>query len=323
MSMNETIKQFLDRASKAYYSGSPIISDAVFDQLSDTYGYTKVGATVGTDVETNKHLYPLFSLQKYYEDEDKAKPLADYTDVVCTPKLDGAAVSLLYIDGDLAKATTRGDGVVGQDVTRKFLATKMVPHSVDTKLKVFQVDGELVAPINIENARNYAAGALNLKSVEEFAQRALSFIAYSVRHTTQQTYRQDLQWLASAGFGVISEDNLDKIFPCDGVVFRVNSNKLFDELGYTSKHPRGAYAKKQRGEHVETTLLAVEWQVGKTGKVTPVAILDPVYIGDALVSRATLNNPGFIEMLGIEIGDRVAIIRAGEIIPCITHKVEP
>jgi DNA ligase (NAD+) len=128
--------------------------------------------------------------------------------------------------------------------------------------------------------------------------------------------------LQAYGFGVINEADLDKIFPCDGVVFRVNDNKQFFEMGYTAKHPRGAYAKKERAAHVETTLLSVEWQVGKSGKVTPVAILEPVYIGDALVSRATLNNPGFIEMLDLRIGDRVAIIRSGEIIPCILHKVD-
>jgi DNA ligase (NAD+) len=128
--------------------------------------------------------------------------------------------------------------------------------------------------------------------------------------------------LRSYGFGVINEPDLDKIFPCDGIVFRVNDNKTFYEMGFTAKHPRGAYAKKERAAHVETKLLDVEWQVGKSGKVTPVAILEPVYIGDALVSRATLNNPGFIEMLDLRIGDTVAIIRSGEIIPCILHKVD-
>jgi DNA ligase (NAD+) len=92
-------------------------------------------------------------------------------------------------------------------------------------------------------------------------------------------------------------------------------------LGYTAKHPRGAYAVKERGASVETRLLDVIWQTGKTGKVTPVAILEPVMIGDALVSRATLNNIAFIRALDIKIGDTVGVIRSGEIIPCITHKV--
>jgi DNA ligase (NAD+) len=150
----------------------------------------------------------------------------------------------------------------------------------------------------------------------------LSFFAYGSQPCVTTTYRQDLDVLKQYGFNVISEPDLDKIYPCDGVVFRVNDNQLFQDLGYTAKHPRGAYAKKERQAHVETKLLSVEWQVGKSGKVTPVAILEPVYIGDALVSRATLNNPGFIEMLNLQIGDTVAIIRSGEIIPCILHKVD-
>jgi NAD-dependent DNA ligase len=313
------LEQYLDQASIAYYSGNPIISDQQFDQLAESCGYSKVGAKHHANVE--QHLYRMFSLQKYYEDEDQKQPLEGVRDVVATPKLDGAALSLLYVDGQLVRALTRGDGLEGQVVTDKFLASKIVPHSISYK-GVVQITGEIVAPINIENARNYAAGALNLKSAEEFCERALSFFAYAVTPSTNSTYREDLRMLHGWGFGTINEDSLDKIFPCDGVVFRVNSNQVFDSMGFTSKHPRGAYALKQRAEHVETTLLDVEWQVGKSGKVTPVAILEPVYIGDALVSRATLNNPGFIEMLGLEIGDRVAVHRAGEIIPCILHKVE-
>jgi DNA ligase (NAD+) len=187
---------------------------------------------------------------------------------------------------------------------------------------IYQITGEIVAPINIENARNYAAGALNLKDVAEFRSRALSFFAYGVQPILTPTFNQDLELLKSAGFSVINEPDLDKIFPCDGVVFRVNNNSQFYEMGYTAKHPRGAYAKKERAAHVETQLLGVEWQVGKSGKVSPVAILEPVLIGDALVSRATLNNPGFIEMLDLQIGDTVAVIRSGEVIPCILHKVD-
>lgn len=320
------IKQFLDSASAAYYAGSPIISDEQFDRLAESCGYDVVGAP--ETGKTAKHLYQMYSLQKFYEDEGQKRPLEGYSDIAASVKLDGAAISLLYIDGQLVQALTRGDGVEGQLITDKLLATNMVPHTLDgNKItggipSVLQVTGEVVAPINIENARNYAAGSLNLKDVQEFKTRALSFFAYGMYPNIAKTYRGDLAALQTLGFGVINEADLDKIFPCDGVVFRVNDNKLFEELGYTAKHPRGAYAKKERAQHVETKLLDVEWQVGKSGKVTPIAILEPVYIGDALVSRATLNNPGFIEMLDLQIGDTVAVIRAGEIIPCILHKVD-
>ena len=312
------ITQFLDSASAAYYAGSPFISDEQFDRLADSVGYNAVGSKQHSNKE--RHLYQMYSLQKYYEDEGN-RPLEGIRSLATSVKLDGAAISLLYVDGNLVRGLTRGDGVEGQLITDKLLATKIVPHEIPHK-GVVQITGEIVAPINIENSRNYAAGSLNLKDVNEFKTRALSFFAYGVQPTLADTFNEDMKILHSYGFGVINEPDLDKIFPCDGVVFRVNDNKTFYEMGFTAKHPRGAYAKKERAAHVETTLLDVEWQVGKSGKVTPVAILEPVYIGDALVSRATLNNPGFIEMLDLQIGDRVAIIRSGEIIPCILHKVD-
>jgi DNA ligase (NAD+) len=187
---------------------------------------------------------------------------------------------------------------------------------------VIQVIGEIVAPKHIENARNYAAGSINLKDLAEFNTRAISFFAYGVFPTITPSFQDDMKYLDKLGFDSVYVLDLHNIYPCDGLVFRVSSNEAFASLGYTAKHPKGAYAKKERAEAVETQILAVEWQVGKSGKVTPVAILEPVYIGDALVSRATLNNPGFIEMLGLCIGDTVGVIRSGDIIPCITHKVD-
>jgi len=313
------LEQYLNKASRAYYAGLPIISDEQFDKLAESCGYSTVGAKPTGN--TAKHYYQMFSLQKYYEDES-IRPLAGYTEFSMTAKLDGAAISLLYIDGILVQALTRGDGVEGQIITEKIMAHKnLVPTKIDLP-GIYQVTGEIVAPKHIENARNYAAGALNLKDIDEFKVRALSFFAYGVQPNICSKYTDDLLKLKRLGFGVINETELSKIYPCDGVVFRLDDNKLFQELGYTAKHPRGAYAKKERAEHVETKLIDVEWQVGKTGKVTPVAILEPVLIGDAMVSRATLNNPGFIEMLNLQIGDTVAVIRSGEIIPCILHKVE-
>ena len=312
------ITQYLDSASAAYYAGSPFISDVQFDKLADSVGYQAVGAKQNS--KTQKHLYQMYSLQKFYEDEG-TQPLQGIRGIATSIKLDGAALSLLYVDGNLVRALTRGDGVEGQLVTDKFLGNPIVPQTVPFQ-GVYQITGEIVAPINIENSRNYAAGALNLKDPQEFHGRALSFFAYGVQPTLHDTFNADMNALQLAGFGVINESDLDKIFPCDGIVFRVNDNKTFYEMGYTAKHPRGAYAKKERAQHVETKLIGVEWQVGKSGKVSPVAILEPVYIGDALVSRATLNNPGFIEMLDLQIGDTVAVIRAGEIIPCILHKVD-
>ena len=313
------LEQYLNLASRAYYSGAPIISDAQFDQLADSIGFNQVGAKQHRNVE--KHYQQMYSLQKYYEDEEQRRPLEGVRDIITSIKLDGAAISVLYVDGNLARVLTRGDGTEGQLITDKFLATKLIPHTIPQK-GIVQVTGEIVAPKSVENSRNYAAGALNLKDPTEFGTRAVNFFAYGVSPNLNKTFSEDMKMLGQWGFSTVQEADLEHIYPNDGVVFRANDNAVFQDMGFTSKHPRGAYALKVRAEHVETTLLAVEWQVGKSGKVTPVAILEPVYIGDALVSRATLNNPGFIEMLDLQIGDRVAIVRAGEIIPCILHKVD-
>lgn len=313
------IKAYLDEASISYYSGSPIISDEVFDRLAESIGYSKVGAKQHENV--CKHFYPMWSLQKYYEDEG-VKPLAEYSNKSSTPKLDGAAISILYLDGKLSQVLTRGDGTEGRDITNKFLASKtLIPHSIDL-LGAYQVTGEIVAPKHVENSRNYAAGALNLKDEAEFCTRAINFFAYGVYPYLTNSFSNDMQELSRLGFNTVQDPDIHKIYDCDGVVFRIDDNKLFTELGYTSKFPRGAYALKERKEAVETEILAVEWGVGKSGKVTPVAILKPVMIGDKCVTRATLNNSAFIEALGICIGDTVGVVLNGEIIPGITHKVE-
>lgn len=316
--MNQQLQQFLDRASLAYFEGHPIISDDQFDRLADSCGYSKVGYTAS---DTEKHAFQMYSLQKWYRDSNKANPLATVDgSIVKTPKLDGAAVSLLYIERQFVRGLTRGDGREGKDVTDKLKT--LVPQTIGFGGNITQIVGEVVAPKTVENSRNYAAGSLNLNSLEEFKTRTLQFVAYSVYPYLTPYYTADLDQLTNSGFlTVLNCTNLEELYPTDGVVFRVNSNETFEELGYTSKHPRGAYAEKVRQEGVETTLLSVEWQVGKTGKVTPVAILEPVLVGDAQVTRATLNNPGFIEALGLEIGDRVLVRRAGEIIPEIVSKV--
>ncbi len=313
------IVEFLNTAARHYYNGEPIISDEQFDRLAESVDYKNIGAKQHAHLE--KHYQPMFSLQKMYADENKTSPLEGNKDVVRSIKLDGAALSLLYIDHVFARALTRGDGVEGTIVTEKFLDGRRIPLRISIP-GIVQIVGEIAAPKHVENSRNYAAGALNLKDVSEFSTRAVEFFAYGVWPYQSEHYDSDLVALQREGFSTVIDRNLAEIYPSDGIVFRVNSNAEFDKLGYTASHPRGAYAKKERGEVVETTLLDVIWQVGKSGKVTPVAILSPVLVGDAKVSRATLNNPGFIEALGLQLGDTVAIRRAGEIIPQVVHKVE-
>jgi DNA ligase (NAD+) len=316
----DKIKEFLNRAARHYYNGDPIISDEQFDQLADSIGYNLVGSKQHENTE--KHFRRMYSLQKYYEDESAENPLEGFVNVSMTPKIDGAAVSILYVDGKLARVLTRGDGIEGRIITDKFLATKLIPHTISQGLgDVVQITGEIAAPKTVENSRNYAAGALNLIDPEEFKTRAVVFFAYGIYPNPTASFDDDMKTLRRAGFSTVQDRNIAEIYPTDGVVFRLNNNEDFEAQGYTSKHPNGAYARKERSECVETVLLGVEWQVGKSGKVTPVALLEPVQVGDAVVSRATLNNPTFIEALDLRIGDRVAIRRAGEIIPQIVHKV--
>ena len=310
------MNKFLAYAAAKYYAGEPIITDAEFDRLATQYNYENVGAPVDIS-RAVAHAYPMYSLQKCFVGDPIIKlPSAD---VIETPKLDGAAVSLLYINGELVLALTRGDGKLGEIITEKMrLITPPECHGG----AVMQVTGEVVASKTIPNSRNYAAGALNLKSLEEFKTRNLTFVAYGVEsdNCLWKSFTDSMSWLAEDGFNVITESEWEQ-FPQDGRVFRINSNLKFKELGYTGKHPRGAFALKEVAEGVVTTLEAVEWQVGRSGKVTPVAILNPIKIGDATVSRATLNNYKYITDLNLEIGCQVEVVRSGEIIPMVVRRI--
>lgn len=301
-----------DKARKAYYEGKPIMSNEEYDRL---FGYT---GPVGFTDSSNEieHLYPMYSLQKYYVGEG-FPPLTG--DLLVTPKLDGAAVALVYRNGAYFSATTRGDGKRGKDVTHKM--GFLVPASI-VCIEAVQITGELVAYRGTENARNYASGALNLKSQQEFLEKRknLEFIAYDMQGLDGfSTYQDSLAFLHGQDFHTV--DRVDPVeFPTDGLVYRYQSNRLYKEAGYTAKHPRGAYAEKVRDKPVVTKLLDVVWQTGKSGKITPVGILEPVMIEDAEISRATLNNMAYIEALGLEKGCMVEVIRAGKIIPCIVGK---
>lgn len=324
---NDYLLDLQKKANLSYDRGFPIMDDSTYDALfGDTGG---IGAPTG-DIP---HTIPMYSLQKHYK-EDGEPPFPNNGNLVETPKLDGAAVSLLYKSGVLVQALTRGDGKLGRSIIDKAIAL----DSVVTQLMMpydCQIIGEMVASKNVSNSRNAASGSLGLKNLEEFQARAeeidLTFVAYgvsfldgqSVEDNLKSNYAADLDMLQDEGFlTVMSEDPILSIFPTDGKVLRVNNNRMFANMGYTAKHPRGAYASKQKQKPVSTMLLGVSWQTGKSGKVTPVAILEPIVIGEATISRATLNNMAYIEGLGLEIGCLVEVIRSGEIIPCIVGRAD-
>jgi DNA ligase (NAD+) len=312
------MKLFLDYASSKYYAGDPIISDEEFDKLAEYHGYESVGAPIIGD--RIAHAFPMWSLQKCYDDE----PLIELGGAVAvTPKLDGAAVANYYVYGKHVLSLTRGDGKEGLDITDKMRTLiKQEIHYGDVDL--MQITGEVVAPKTIDNARNYAAGALNLKSVDEFTTRELSFIAYGITPNQHDTWTEDMLKLhLDSEFRTVYTTFPDILeqYPQDGVVFRIDDYLRFYDAGYTSKHPRGAFALKERKGGVITKLLDVEWQVGRSGVVSPVAILEPVVIGEATVARATLHNMKYIQDLDLELGCLVEVIRSGEIIPRVVRRI--
>ena len=315
----ENLKEVLQQAATDYYNGNPTMSDTAFDRLSEVAGYEEVG----TSSSDNRvpHMYQMYSLQKVFSNEVSTKdPFNNYKGtVIVSPKLDGAAVSLLYVEGQFLRALTRGDGKKGLDITNH-IETLVPQYLKDSVQNITQITGEVVAPKTIKNARNYAAGALNLKSTDEFRQRQLRFIAYGLQESWNEEWTDDMTFLSDSGFDTVTVSNWTQ-YPDDGVVFRINSHKEFNSRGYTSHHPRGAYALKQIQTGVETTLLDVVWNVGKSGVVAPVAHLEPVEIDGAMVSKATLHNMRYISDLDLEIGCQVEVIRSGEIIPRIVRRL--
>ena len=305
--------------AKQYYEGgnSPL-TDPEWDALYD--GLEEIGYTPESGVP---HKYQMYSLQKTFDNEELESWLRVKHEgqlVTCTPKLDGAAVSIMYRDGNLSSALTRGNGKIGLDILNKI--QYLVPTKINY-LKEIQIDGEVVAPTSIPNARNYAAGSLNLKDPLEFKARCNErrFVAYDMRPYFIESWVDVLQMVES--FGISTVYSIDaSLYPQDGKVFRLDDTKYWSEQGFTAHHPRGSLAFKEQKDGVITTLKDVEWQTGKSGVVTPVAILEPVMIGDALVQRATLHNMAHIEQLGLEIGCKVEVIRSGEIIPRIVRRVE-
>ena len=323
---SKKVKDLLKDASMAYYMGEPMMSDEEFDVLAASVRFTDVGYSN----ESNRvaHLYRMYSLQKVFENEHEQKnPLKLHTGKLAwTPKLDGAAVALYYNEGDFVLALTRGDGKKGIDITHNM--QHIVPKRCAMKdmgkqypyAGMLQITGEVVAPSSIKNARNYAAGALNLKDEVEFQNRDLRFVAYGAQPTMQEYWTEELEVLKLCGFDVITQEEWHE-YPTDGFVCRIDNQKHFEAWGYTSHHPKGSYALKRIQKGVETTLIDVVWQLGKSGVVSPVGILDPVEIDGATVSKATLHNMAYIEGLKLEIGCRVEVIRSGEIIPRIVRRV--
>jgi len=312
--MNKT--EYLEYCNQMYAEGNPILPDDVYDRLVENTALAEQVGHASDDTRYN-HPFPMYSLQKVFVGEDEEPNWESKQPTIMTAKLDGAAVSITYVDGIFHQALTRGDGRAGLDITDKLKS--LVPNEIWSK-GVKQITGEIVAPKTIPNARNYASGALNLKDLQEFKSRDITFVAYGIQPAICAEWSDDMNMVADMGFNAITKSDYRE-FPQDGKVVRVDSNIYFEKLGYTAHHPRGSFALKTRQAGVVTRLLDVEWNVGKSGAVSPVAILEPCVIGEATISRATLHNMAYIEALELEIGCNVEVIRSGEIIPRIVKRV--
>lgn len=312
------IKEYIKRLQSSYYAGDPEVTNEEYDALVERFGEE----TLGTGGEF-KHLFRMYSLAKVYPCRGD-KPLITGSGIVKTPKLDGAACSLLYLDSKLVQGNTRGDGFSSPTTLESWkLDLLNIPRNMQHGTS--QVTGEVVTTKRVANERNYASGALQLQSPDEFLQRVheggLVFIAYSVQDSKDSvglsySYTEDMKFLKSKDFNTVMDSDWSDC-PQDGVVYRYDDNHTYYQAGFTDKFPRGAYAEKEDEAGVWTTLLDIEWSTGKTGKVTPKAIFETVIIDDANISRATLNNAGYLEAMGLEIGCEVCVVRSGKIIPKI------
>lgn len=325
----------------------------------------RVGGTITKEFESVTHQYPMLSLGNTYSEEDLrdfdgrvAKGLGGAAyEYFCELKFDGVSISLIYEDGLLTKAITRGDGVRGDNVVANARTIRSLPLRVSAKNRParFEVRGEVFLPkkefnrLNKEledvgeetyaNARNTASGTLKLQDSAEVARRKLDCFAYYLlgENLDIDTHEEAIHQIEKWGFQVSPTyrkcQNIDEVLTyihhwekrrsdlpleTDGVVIKVNSLAQQQQLGFTAKSPRWAIAYKYKAESIATRLNGVTYQVGRTGAVTPVAELEPVFLAGTTVKRASLHNANEITRLDLRIGDFVFVEKGGEIIPKVT-----
>lgn len=371
LSYQELVAQLNHYAYQYYTLDNPEISDSEYDKLyrelqayelvhpEEVVPYSptqRIGDKLLAGFTTEKHARPMLSLENAFSEEEVTKFYTglDQYSYCCEPKLDGLAVSLIYKDGILVKALTRGDGVEGEDVTHNVKTIRNIPLQLrGENLSDIEVRGEVVYPRDKFNAynskasqpfanpRNAAAGSLRQLDPKVTRTRELMFIGYALYGVEISSQYDRLLYLKDLGFYVsdyitkassladIQQYILDlstvreKLnYDIDGAVIKVDDISLYDQIGYTTKTPKWAIAYKYPAQEVYTHLRDVSFQVGRTGVITPVAHVDPVFVGGVTVTNVTLHNADEIARLGIRIGDKVSIRRAGEVIPQITSVIE-
>ena len=371
-------KKLHDHNYRYYVLDDPLISDYEFDMMlkelndlekSNPEFFDKnsptqrVGGEVTKSFNTSVHETPMYSLDNSYSLEDLKdwekrikKIIEEPVQYTCELKFDGVSINLLYSNGELIKAVTRGDGVKGDDVTANIKTIPTVPLKlIGDFSNNFEARGEVVMPIEgfnelnklrihngeepFKNPRNTASGSLKLQDSKEVSTRPLECLLYSVEDPN--LFKSQIDFLEKAkniGFNVFQNhmhsDSIEEIFEfiqhweknrselpfeIDGVVLKVNDFYQREILGFTSKFPRWAMAYKFKPENTGTSLNSISFQVGRTGSITPVANLEPVNLAGTIVKRASLHNADFIESMDIRVGDFVYVEKGGDIIPKITN----
>ncbi len=376
----QTLREELNQHNYNYYVlDSPSISDYEFDQklkalqeLEKQYPQyndpnspsVRVGGQITKNFPTVTHEFRMYSLDNSYSKEEleewEKRVLkllgTEKVSFVCELKYDGASIDLTYRQGKLVQATTRGDGIQGDEITANVRTIGSVPLTLRGDYpEDFHIRGEIIIlkegfkKMNEQriaegedpymNPRNTASGSLKLQDTTEVAKRPLDCLLYYVVgnnlpiHTQFESLQKAREW----GFKVPSQSQLchstqevmdfinywdihrhDLPYETDGVVIKVNEYHAQQELGYTSKSPRWAIAYKFKAEQVSTTLESISYQVGRTGAITPVANLTPVLLAGTIVKRASLHNADQIAKLGLHLSDEVFVEKGGEIIPKIT-----
>jgi DNA ligase (NAD+) len=382
----ESLSKELDQHNYNYYVlDQPTISDFEFDKLLEqlislekehpefllpTSPSQRVGGQITKVFKTVKHKYPMLSLSNSYNMEDledfdrRAREglglandlfASQELDYACELKFDGLSIGLTYVNGELQKAVTRGDGVQGDDVTTNARTIKSIPLLLKGKFpKEFEIRGEIFLShkafedINKEreeigepplaNPRNAASGTMKMQDSGVVAKRKLDCFLYALygENLPFPGHFESLEAAASWGFKVSKHSKLCKgieavkkyidhwdkqrtklPFDIDGIVIKLNNYKQQLHLGFTAKSPRWAIAYKFKAEQVSTELQSITYQVGRTGAITPVANLKPVLLAGTTVKRASLHNADIIEKLDVRIGDQVFVEKGGEIIPKI------
>ena len=386
----QQLQKLLTRYNREYYElDEPSVPDSEYDALfrelqqlerdhpglaSANSPTQKVGSKPLDKFDTVAHEVPMLSLDNAFdEDEFEAFTLrvnerldsSNNITYCCEPKLDGLAVSILYENGKLVRAATRGDGYRGENITENVKTIRNVPLELSSEApQRLEVRGEVFMPTAafeafneqarkreqkvFANPRNAAAGSLRQLDSRVTAKRPLHFYAYSLgvideraEQALPNSHFQRLQQLARWGLPINDEVKTaasvaeceafyndifarrDELrYEIDGIVYKVDAIELQQDLGFVARAPRWAIARKFPAQEQLTTITGVDFQVGRTGAITPVARLEPVNVGGVTVSNATLHNADEIARLGVRIGDVVSIRRAGDVIPQVVSVVE-